>query len=70
MKNATDSAYEKWLILFIDFLGLKEVVEGTVDDADVLHRLFCIQPSRNPRENSLHQSQRLTQFSASVGISF
>jgi hypothetical protein len=66
-------AYENRIILFLDFLGFKEIVERTDADRQYLHNLLDAidllhQVGRNDAE--LSKSQRITTFSDSVVLSY
>lgn len=64
-------AYEHRLILFIDFLGFKEVVEATENDPDALRRLIAaLDEIGRLGEADVFESQRVTQFSDSVVMSY
>ncbi len=64
-------AYQRRLILFIDFLGFKEVVAGTEDDPVALARLVAaLDDIGRLGEASIFPSQRVTQFSDSVVMSY
>ena len=63
--------YERWLILFIDVLGFKEVVASTERDPDGLGRLLAAMDDIGTLgEASIFKSQRVTQFSDSVVMSY
>ena len=63
--------YEQRLILFIDFLGFKEVVASTERDPDGLGRLLAAMDDIGTLgEASIFKSQRVTQFSDSVVMSY
>ena len=66
-------AYENRIILFLDFLGFKEIVERTEADRQYLHNLLDAidllhQVGRDDAE--LSKSQRITTFSDSVVLSY
>jgi hypothetical protein len=64
-------AYERRLILFIDFLGFKEVVASTERDPDGLGRLLAAMDDIGTLgDASIFKSQRVTQFSDSVVMSY
>jgi hypothetical protein len=64
-------AYQRRLILFIDFLGFKEVVASTENDPDALARLVsAMDDIGRLGEASIFRSQRVTQFSDSVVMSY
>jgi len=65
--------YENRIILFLDFLGFKEIVERTEADRQYLHNLLDAidllhQVGRDDAE--LSKSQRITTFSDSVVLSY
>ena len=63
--------YERRLILFIDFLGFREVVAATQDDAQALRRLVSAMDAIGEiADGSVYESQRVTQFSDSVVLSY
>ncbi|MFZ2982340.1 MAG: hypothetical protein WA085_15000 [Sphingobium sp.] len=63
--------YERRLLLFIDFLGFKEVVASTERDPDGLQRLLAAMDDIGTLgEASIFKSQRVTQFSDSVVMSY
>jgi hypothetical protein len=66
------AAYEERLILFIDFLGFKELVDATVSNANELDRL--VEALAVLREVGMEQevfpTQQMTHFSDSVALSF
>ena len=63
--------YERRLILFIDFLGFKEIVAGTEDDPAALRRLVAaLNDVGRIGEGATFRSQRVTQFSDSVVLSY
>lgn len=63
--------YERRLILFIDFLGFKEVVATTEKDAKALDRLVRAMDAIGDIGNgSVQPSERITQFSDSVVLSY
>jgi hypothetical protein len=66
-------AYENRIILFLDFLGFKEIVERTKADRQYLHNLLDAidllhQVGRDDAE--LSKSQRITTFSDAVVLSY
>lgn len=64
-------AYERRLILFIDFLGFKEVVHATERDPAALARLLAaLDDIGRLGEADVFGSQRVTQFSDSVVMSY
>lgn len=64
-------AYERRLILFIDFLGFKEVVASTERDPAALGRLMAaLDDIGRLGEADIFRSQRVTQFSDSVVMSY
>lgn len=63
--------YERRLILFIDFLGFKEVVEATKRDPAVLAQLVAALDDIGRIGNvRIFKSQQFTQFSDSVVMSY
>jgi len=63
--------YEHRLILFLDFLGFKEIVGQTERDPDALRRLIAaLDDVGRIGEAALFRSQRVTQFSDSVVLSY
>ena len=70
-RRAVAPTYERRLILFIDFLGFKEVVASTESDVGALPRLVAaLDDIGRLGEASIFQSQRVTQFSDSVVMSY
>lgn len=63
--------YQRRLILFIDFLGFKELVAGTEHNQAALHRLIAAMDDIGRiGEGATFKSQRVTQFSDSVVLSY
>ena len=63
--------YEDRLILFIDFLGFKEVVATTASDPAALRRLVdALNEIGSMGDMPAFESQRVTQFSDSVVLSY
>lgn len=63
--------YEDRLILFIDFLGFKEVVETTASNEAALGRLIdALNEIGSMGQMPAFESQRVTQFSDSVVLSY
>lgn len=63
--------YEERLILFIDFLGFKEIVGKTAHDPAALTRLIdALNDIGRMGEHGAFASQRVTQFSDSVVLSY
>jgi hypothetical protein len=63
--------YEDRLILFIDFLGFKELVGTTETDATALKRLLdALNDIASMGDMPAFESQRVTQFSDSVVLSY
>jgi hypothetical protein len=63
--------YEQRLILFIDFLGFKEIVARTEHDPAALRRLVAaLNDVGRIGEGATFRSQRVTQFSDSVVLSY
>ena len=70
-RRAAAPTYERRLILFIDFLGFKEVVASSESDVGALPRLVAaLDDIGRLGEASIFQSQRVTQFSDSVVMSY
>lgn len=70
-RPARAASYERRLILFIDFLGFKELVATTADDAAALTRLLAaLDDIGRLGEADIFRSQRVTQFSDSVVMSY
>lgn len=70
-RRATSPTYERRLILFIDFLGFKEVVASTEGDVGALaHLISALDDIGRLGEASIFKSQRVTQFSDSVVMSY
>lgn len=71
LKKPSAPKYEKRIILFIDFLGFREVVERTKKDADELSRLIdALNSISVAGELTTNPSQQVTQFSDSLVISY
>lgn len=62
--------YEQRLVLFIDFLGFKEVVAGTAHDPRALRRLIAALNAVGELEADAIESQQVTQFSDSIVVSY
>lgn len=63
MIHRTAPQYEQRLILFIDFLGFKEIVEATASDSAELKRLIdALEEIGNLDDGAELPSQRVTQF--------
>lgn len=70
-KKLSAPKYEKRIILFIDFLGFKEVVERTKkDSAEFLRLLNALDSIGVAGELTSNPSQQVTQFSDSLVISY
>lgn len=70
-RQKTAPAYERRLILFVDFLGFREVVAGTETDPAMLARLVAaLDDIGRLGEAEIFRSQRVTQFSDSVVMSY
>ena len=66
-----EPSYEQRLILFIDFLGFKEIVEGTETHPAALRRLIDALDEIGEMGGSYgFESQRVTQFSDSIVLSY
>lgn len=65
-------SYEQRLILFLDFLGFKEIVDETAADENKLRSLFkaydLVSEFRDKEE--VYRSKRVSQFSDSVVVSY
>lgn len=73
MKDAANEpiAYEQRLILFLDFLGFKRIVENTTTDAKRLASLLrAIKLLSELRADEADISKQVTQFSDSVVVSY
>lgn len=70
-QNTSDPAYEDRIILFIDFLAFKEIVDETESDREALRRLLHAMDALAEigRDTSI-QSQRVSQFSDSIVVSY
>jgi hypothetical protein len=62
--------YERRLVLFIDFLGFKEVVAGTKGDPQALKRLIAALDTVGDIDVETIKSQQVTQFSDSIVVSY
>ena len=71
MANAPLPTYERRLILFLDFLGFREIVAETTDDPTALGRLIAglNAIARIVKDGSV-ESERVTQFSDSLVVSY
>lgn len=70
-RPARAASYEQRLILFIDFLGFKELVATTANDTAALtHLLAALDDIGRLGEADIFRSQRVTQFSDSVVMSY
>lgn len=68
---SSGTQYEERLILFIDFLGFKEIVGKTASDPAALTRLIdALNDIGRMGEHGTFSSQRVTQFSDSVVLSY
>ncbi|WP_147364319.1 hypothetical protein [Burkholderia pseudomallei] len=70
---ASDPQYEDRIVLFLDFLGFKELVDRTTREPGFLKRLIRamdVISEIGSDDAELFKSQRLTQFSDSVVISY
>ena len=73
MAKTTSPAYEQRLVLFLDFLGFKELVERTVAEPAFLPKLVGameIVGGIGKDDIELLKSQQITQFSDSIVISY
>lgn len=63
--------YERRLILFVDFLGFKEIVDRTATDPEALQKvLWAMEQLRAIGDDAMGESQRFQQFSDCVVLSF
>ncbi|MBB4041656.1 hypothetical protein GGR34_003334 [Microvirga flocculans] len=69
---AANPTYERRLVVFIDFLGFKEIVERTTHDPDYLGEILRAMDVLGEigMEPEIFGSQRLTQFSDSIVLSY
>jgi len=71
MANAPLPTYERRLILFLDFLGFREIVAETTDDPAALGRLIAgLNAIGRIVEDGSVESERVTQFSDSLVVSY
>lgn len=71
MKRQRPAAYERRLVLFLDFLGFKEIIGSTVKEPENLTRLLsALDLIGRIGDDSTYKSQRVTQFSDSVVVSY
>lgn len=71
MASAPPPAYERRLILFLDFLGFREIVAETTNDPVALDRLIAaLNAIRRIVEDGSVESERVTQFSDSIVVSY
>lgn len=71
MAIAPPPAYERRLILFLDFLGFREIVAETTDDPASLSRLIAsLDAIRSISEDGFVESEQVTQFSDSLVVSY
>ncbi len=65
-------AYEERVILFLDFLGFKEIIEQTEQDEELINRIArAIDHIKTvAEEEGLHETQQVTQFSDSLVVSY
>lgn len=70
-KTSTRPRYEDRIILFIDFLAFKEIVDATEDDPEELRRLIAAMDALAEigGERPM-KSQRVSQFSDSIVVSY
>ena len=67
----SEAAYEQRLVLFIDFLGFREVVQSTVDNPSAFRSLLAaLDAVRQIGNGEIYESQRITQFSDSLVLSY
>lgn len=67
----TEPTYEDRVILFLDFMGFKEIVNSTVLDPDALTSLHkAIDRLKEIGDEALQETRRVTQFSDCVVCSF
>jgi hypothetical protein len=65
--------YQRRIILFIDFLGFRELVERTVHEPDLLpHLIKAMERVGDVARGyaQIHKSQRISQFSDSIVVSY
>jgi hypothetical protein len=64
--------YEERLVLFLDFLGFRETIEQSVDDASLLQAIVDAITAMTSLadESDVRSSQQLTQFSDSLVVSY
>ncbi len=63
--------YEQRLVLFLDILGFREIVDGTVGDPKALQAVIAAVDSISElREPDIHESKQVSQFSDSIVVSF
>lgn len=64
--------YENRLILFLDFLGFKEIVDRTMTDSELLERVLVAidEIGELADDSAFRKSQRVTQFSDSIVVSY
>lgn len=68
---ATIPQYEQRLVLFLDILGFREIVDGTVRDPKALQAvLAAIDSISELHEPDIHESKQVSQFSDSIVVSF
>ncbi|EEX15467.1 conserved hypothetical protein [Citreicella sp. SE45] len=71
MAIAPRPTYERRLILFLDFLGFREIVAETTDDPSALGQLIAgLDAIRRIAEDGSVESERVTQFSDSLVVSY
>ena len=70
-RTTTPVVYEDRIILFVDFLAFKEIVEETADDPEALRRLLSAMDAlAEIGSDTTTQSQRVSQFSDSIVVSY
>lgn len=71
MTNGSTPIYERRLILFLDFLGFREIVSQTASDSAALERLVsALNAIGRIDEDAVAESRKVTQFSDSVVVSY
>jgi len=71
MTNESTPIYERRLILFLDFLGFREIVSQTASDSAALERLVsALNTIGRIDEDAIAESRKVTQFSDSVVVSY
>ncbi len=71
MPSATPPAYERRIILFLDFLGFREIVAETTNEPAALGRLIAgLDAIGRIVEDGSVESEQVTQFSDSLVVSY